>query len=254
MRVLLFTSALILLSGLGGCTTETYVDSEQIKEASQYNAELGVAYLQQGRYELALTKLKKSLGQNPDNADAQHFIAELYHQIGKTSLASKHFERAMELDPDNSMLKNNYGVFLCEQKKFTESRKLFTEVANDPLYTQKGSLHENIGLCAKEKGDLKTAEEYFRKALRERPSSPKSLLAMAELSFDRQDYAGSRKYLYKYLKLARHNAASLWLGILLEKKTGNTNRVASYSILLKGKFPDSKQASWLKKMEAKGRP
>ena len=251
MRVLLFTFALVL--GLSGCASETYVDSEKIKEASDYNAQLGVAYLTQGRYELSLSKLKKSLEQNPDNANAQHFIAELYHQIGKVSLASEHFERALELDPDNSMLKNNYGVFLCEQKKFEQSRKLFIEVSNDPLYAQKALLHENIGICAKEKGDLKTAEEYFRKTLRERPNSSKSLLAMAELSFDRQDYVGSRKYFYKYLKVSRHSAASLWLGILLEKKAGNTSRVASYSILLKGKFPDSKQAAWLKKMESKAR-
>jgi len=249
MRVLMFSVALVL--GLSGCASESYIESEQLKEASNYNAELGVAYLQQGRFELALSKLKKSLEQNPDNADAQHFIAELYHQIGKTSLASKHFELAMELDPDNSMLKNNYGVFLCEQKQFEKSKKLFIEVSKDPLYSQMALLHENIGICAKEKGDLKTAEDYLRKTLREVPNSPKSLLAMAELSFDKQDYPGSSDYLYKYLKVSRHNAASLWLGILLAKKDNNMNRVASYSILLKGKFPDSKQAQWLKKMESK---
>jgi type IV pilus assembly protein PilF len=249
MRVLLFT--LVLLLGISGCATETYVDPDKLKEASRYNSELGVAYLQQGRFDLAIKKLKKSLQQNPDNADAHHYIAELYHQLGKISLAEGHFEMALELAPDNSSLKNNYGVFLCEQKEFEQSKKLFLQVSKDPLYANKALLHENIGLCAKEKGDLKTAEQYFRKTLRERPNSPKSLLALAELSFDKQDYSNAKKYFYNYLKVSRHSAASLWLGILLEKYSGNTNRVKSYSILLKGKFPDSKEAGLLKKMESR---
>ena len=249
MRVLLFT--LVLFLGLSGCASETYIDSDKAKEASRYNAQLGVAYLQQGRFELSLNKLNKSLQQNPDNADAHHYVAELYHQLGKVSLANHHFEKALDLAPENSSLKNNFGVFLCEQKKFKESKKLFLEVSNDPLYANKASLHENIGLCAKEKGDLKTAGKYFRKTLREVPNSPKSLLALAEMSFDRQDYIKSKDYFYKYLKVSRHSAASLWLGILLEKRSGNKDRVESYRILLKGKFPDSKEASMLNKMESR---
>lgn len=249
MRVLLFS--LVLMLGISGCATDTDVDSEKINDASNYNAQLGVAYLQQGRFELALNKLKKSIQQNQDNADAHHYIAELYHQLGKTSLAKEHFEIALDLAPENSSLKNNYGVFLCEQKEFSLSKKLFLEVSNDPLYANKSRLHENIGLCAREKGDLKAAEKYFRKTLREAPNSAKSLLALAEMSFDRQKYNDAKKYFYNYLKVSRHNAASLWLGILLEKRAGNTSLVESYSVLLKGKFPDSKEARLLKKMESR---
>ena len=75
---------------------------------------------------------------------------------------------------------------------------------------------------------------------------------MAQISFDQQKYAVSRKYFYQYLENARHTPASLWIGILLENQSGNKNRVASYVVLLKGKYPDSEEAELLKKMQASG--
>ena len=107
-------------------------------------------------------------------------------------------------------------------------------------------------LGAQAQGDISKAEENLKFALRLNPQSPKSLLAMAQLSFDKQKYATARKYYYDYLENSRQSPESLWLGILLENRSGNKNRMASYKVLLKGKYPDSKEAALLKKMEASG--
>ncbi len=246
----LFTIGIVLL--MTACVSEPQRDSEDINDASDYNAQLGLAYINQGRYDIALAKLKKAIEQNPDNAVAQHYIAELYRRLGEFDKAETHFEKALDLAPKNSSLLNNYGVFLCDAKRYKEAYPYFDKVLKDPLYPAKGSVYENVGLCAQAQGDIQTAEENLKFALRLNPQSPKSLLAMAQISFDKQKYATARKFYYDYLENARQTPESLWLGILLENRSGNKNRMASYKVLLKGKYPDSKEAALLKKMEASG--
>lgn len=246
---LLFVLMTLLLSA---CVSDPQRGSEDLNDASDYNAQLGLAYIQQGRYDTALDKLKKSIEQNPDNAVAQHYIAELYRRLGEYEKARTHFKQALDLTPKNSSLLNNYGVFLCDEKKYQEAYPFFDKVLNDPLYPAKGSVYENVGLCAQAQGDIAKAEENLKFALRLNPQSPKSLLSMAQISFDKQKYATARKYYYDYLENARQTPESLWLGILLENRSGNKNRMASYKVLLKGKYPDSKEAALLKKMEASG--
>lgn len=247
--VSLFVVSMLFLSA---CATKTDREKQDTSDASDYNAQLGLAYINQGRYDIAQSKLKKSIEQNPDNAFAHHYIAELYRRLGEFDKAETHFKEALDLAPDNAPLMNNYGVFLCDDKKYQKAYKYFDKVLTDPLYPSKGSVYENIGLCSQLEGNVKMAEENLRFALRLNPESPKSLLAMAQISFDKQKYAASRKYFYQYLENARHTPASLWLGILLENRSGNKNRVASYVVLLKGKYPNSEEAELLKKMQASG--
>jgi type IV pilus assembly protein PilF len=243
----------LLVLGLTACTSSPQLDDDAREKAADFNAQLGLQYMQQGRNKIALSKLRKALAQNPDNAMAHHYLAELYRRLGKTEQAEAEFQRAMELAPEDSSILNNYGVFLCQQKKYPEARRYFARVETDPLYGAKAGVFENIGLCAQLQGDLKTAEDYLKKALRLNPRAPKALLAMAQLRFDREDYAAARKYYYDYLGVARQTPASLWLGILLEHRSGNRNRMASYAVLLKGKYPDSREAALLRKMEASGK-
>ncbi len=237
---------------VSACVSEPQREGKDLDDASDYNAQMGLEYLKQGRYDIALGKLKKAVEQNPDNAIAQHYIAVLYQQLGEFDKAEQHFQKALDLTPKNSDLQNNYGVFLCNAKKYQEAYRYFDKVLKDPLYQAKGAVYENVGLCAQAQGDISKAEENFKFALRLYPESPKSLLGMAQISFDKQKYSVARKYYYGYLENARQTPESLWLGILLEKRSGNKNRMASYKVLLKGKYPDSKEAELLRKMEASG--
>jgi type IV pilus assembly protein PilF len=245
----LFVIMTLLLSA---CVSDPQRDGKDLNDASNFNAQMGLEYIKQGRYDVALDKLKKAVVQDPENAVAQHYIAVVYQQLGEFDKAESHFRQALELTPENSDLLNNYGVFLCNDKKYQQAYPYFDKVLNDPLYPAKGSVYENVGLCAQAQGDISKAEENLKFALRLNPQSPKSLLAMAQLSFDKQKYATARKYYYDYLENSRQSPESLWLGILLENRSGNKNRMASYKVLLKGKYPDSKEAALLKKMEASG--
>lgn len=219
------------------------------KKASEANAELGVAYLTRGNYEYAMNKLKKALAYDDDNAKAHHYIAELYRRLGENDLASEHFKEAMNLEDEDSSIKNNYGIFLCGIGSYEKGMNLLTAALTDPLYKEKGRVYENMGICTQNQGNIKLAEEHFRKALTLDENLPASLLGMAQIEFDKQNIKSAATYLNRYNKISQHTAQSLWLGVLIERKSGRKGRAGSYAVLLKGKFPDSKEAKLLQKLE-----
>ncbi len=251
---LVFTFLLLgILALLGGCATVDEPQARDIRKASELNAELGKQYMVQGRMEVALFKLEKALRQNPDNGNAHHYIAEFYRRANKPDKAREHYVRAMELLPKDVSLMNNYGVFLCSQKEYDRANALFTRVLQDPVYVRKDQVHENMGLCAMQAGRIGQAQQHLQAALRMNHRLAKARLAMAQLRYDRGHYEAAYSEYRKFLESGQHNAASLWLGALLERQRGNRDAARAYAVKLKVRFPDSREAATLRRLEAQGR-
>ncbi|VAW92874.1 hypothetical protein MNBD_GAMMA22-504 [hydrothermal vent metagenome] len=246
---------ILLISLLGvflsGCTLVTERADTDLTKAAVINAQLGLAYLQKKSYQQANKKLLKALEQDPDNANAHLYMAELQKILKVNDKADEHFKEAIELAPKNSRAKNNYGVFLCSQKRFKESVKYFSEVLKDPLYQDKIGVYENLGICEQQKGNMHLAEKHFRHALKLNHNLPKSLLGMTQISFDSSLFKPAKRYYTRYLALAKQTPKSLWIGILLERKYKNKDIVESYSTILRVKYPDSKEAIMLDQLEGR---
>jgi len=242
-----------ILSMLGACTTETVIEPGDVERASEINAQLGLGYMQKGQYERALRKLDKAINFNPDNAKAYHYKAELHRRLGENDKAEKYFQKSLDIDPSNANALNNYGVFLCDQGQYDKAFSLFDKIIKDPLYRYKADAYENLGLCSYRHGKLQQAEVAFQQALAINNKMSKSIIKMAQITYDRRERANAYAYFKRFIALSPHNAESLWLGILMEHDRGNKNTVASYKVLLKGKFPASKEAKLLRKLEAQGK-
>lgn len=240
----------ILLIGIAGCTTEQTAGVVDEERASEANTQLGIGYMQQGRYELALNKLGKAVNFNPRNAQAHQFKAELHRRLKQYDKAKEEYELALDLKKSDSLLDNNYGVFLCEIKDFAGAIRHFKKVIDDPLYATKDQTYENLGLCTLEQGNVYEAEEYFRKALQLNGRLAKSLLNMAQISYDKGDYNGAYGYYTRFLPLSEQVPPSLWLGYLIERAMGNKSVAATYAASLKAKFPDAKETNMLRKLES----
>lgn len=206
---------------------------------------LGIGYLQQGKRDLALSNLQRALELDGQSSGAHNAIAILYEQLGETRLARQHYERAVRLNPQDSPAQNNYGAFLCRQNELQKAEQHFLEALKNPLYETPEFAYENAGVCALKAPDRARAERYFREALRISPNLPESLYQMALLSYEAQNYPSARAYLQRYAGAAQHTPRSLWLGIRVERELGDKNALASYSLLLKGKFPESEEARLL---------
>lgn len=247
-RVALAVVGMVLV----GCAAESEPEKVDMAKASDFNAQLGVAYMQQGNNEWALNKLEKSIAQNPDNGRAHHYIAELYRRVDDYAKAEEHFQRAMELLPNDMPLRENYGVFLCTRGDSAQGLRYLYESLESPFNTAPAGTHENLGQCALESNDLVTAEKQLRTALQLDPKRPRTLLSMAQIAYRNQQYLRARSFFQRYLEVAPQVPESLLTGIRIEEALGNLDTVASYSLLLSRKYPDSDEAQELERMQSRG--
>jgi type IV pilus assembly protein PilF len=173
-------------------------------------------------------------------------LAIIYSRLGETTLADKHFRRAKSLQPKNSYTLNAYGSFLCGQKKYKEADVQFKAALKNPLYKTPEVALTNAGICARQHKDLDLAEAYLRRALQHNKRFPVALLQMSKISYETSDNQSARDFLNRYHRVAKPTAESLWLGVQIEQKMGDRDAVASYSMQLKGNFPDSTEVKLLK--------
>jgi len=227
----------IMAAVMGCSTTASGPLQSDPKSAADLNAQLGLAYMEQGNNEEALKKLQHALKLNPDSASANHYIAELYRKLGKNREAEEHYRKALSLTPADPMLLNNYGVFLCSQQRFGEAVKKFVAAVKQPFYKTPEVAYNNAGLCALQIPDAAKAEEYFRSALRLNPRMPDALYELADLSFKQQKYLHARAFVQRYLAVAKPNPQILWLGVRVERKLGDEAAADRFARQLKERFP-----------------
>jgi type IV pilus assembly protein PilF len=254
MNYLQTVTVVLLFALSAGCATVGEdgrpIDKEKNKaEISQANTMLGVEYLRAGNYEMSREKLEKALAADPGNSQAHDAIAVLYEQIGEPDLAEKHYKKSLRLNPDNPRGHNNYGQFLCANKRYADAEKEFLTAANDPFYPTPSLALTNAGLCALRIPDEEMAEKYFRKALEIDPKYPPALLQMATLNYSRSNYMGARAYLDRYRESGQDTPESLWLGIRTEYALDDHRAWGNYALILRNNFPDSPQAAELQKWE-----
>lgn len=241
-----------LLGAFAGCVQQQVETSNVLpkdvpskpadaQKRAKIHTDLGAGYYERGQLGVALDELKEALRADPSYAPAYNVMGLVYMELREDADAERNFRRALEIDPLDSDTNNNYGWFLCQRKHEDQSIKYFMAALKNPLYATPEKSYFNAGICMRQKGDERAAEEYFLKALRIRPGLPQALYNMADLSYKRSQYTEARAYLLKYQQVAPPTAESLWLGVRTERKLGNRDAEASYALQLRRKYPESKE-------------
>jgi len=246
--VALFATSLL---GLAGCMTNTEkpLSKPEPERAAEINLEIGLDYLRKGNLAQAKEKIDRSLEQNPRNSKAHITAGMLYERLGQPDRAETHFAKAVQLDPENPEIKNTYGAYLCQKGKYDRGEKMALEAAANPLYRTPEIAYLNAANCARNDGDLERTEQSLRKALAVRPKFSEALIQMADLAYNRTDYLIARGFLERYLEVGRSNAASLWLGVRIERSLGNAEAAQNYADRLKLEFPRAAQTKELLESE-----
>ena len=219
--------------------------AEERQKIAALDTQLGIEYMREGNNEIALERLEKALTVDPNYVDAHNALGLLYSQLREYDLAEKSFKSALRTDPGNSFALNNYGQFLCQQKRYPEGQLQFAAAVKNPLYDTPEAAYTNAGLCALDAQDNKAAEDYFRAALGSNPEMRTALLAMAQISLDRPDVIEANRYLARYLRDAPQTPRTLALGIRIERELKHPDKVASYELMLRNQFPDSRETGQL---------
>jgi type IV pilus assembly protein PilF len=241
----------VLLSGLLSACQPANVQPttggapQTANPTAELQTQLGIGYLREGKLELAWIRLQRALDADPNYSTAHNAMAVVQERLDDPQKAEEHYLLAVSLNPADSAAQNNYGRFLCSQKRFEEGEQRFLQAAKNPLYAQPEIAYANAGLCMKQAENLDKAERYLRSALQINPRIPPALIAMSDISFIHERYLPARGYLQRYLELARHTAHTLWLGVQIERQLGDKNTASSYALMLKSTYPDSHETRLL---------
>ena len=243
-----------LTLALGACVTETSGPRQPSKPdyraAARTNTQLGLAYASQGRLEVAQAKLKKAIEQDDGIAQAHAGLGYVYWQRGEADGAQSEFKRAISLDGDDPEIRNNYGVFLCDQKKYDEGDRNFMLAVKNRDYSTPAKAWTNAGTCARQAGDVERSESNFRRALQLDPDYFPALSEMAVSEYQQQNYLSARAFLDRYQKAGPPTPQVLLLGFKTETALGNDDAAHQYSLKLIRSFPESNEAAQLLKLRS----
>ncbi|MCB1646003.1 MAG: type IV pilus biogenesis/stability protein PilW [Pseudomonadales bacterium] len=235
--ITVFTSLLLL----SACVTETSMPQKTVDKQAQLKAfiDLGVGYIRNREYQRAKDNLQKALQLDPRSPDAHNLFGLVFQLEGEYEVADQYFRKAIEYDPYFTRARNNYGAFLYEQRRFEEAVQQLRVASEDRLYNLRPQVFENLGVALQRLDRKQEAEEAFTRAIQLNPEQPRSLLELSEIRYDQNQFLESRSFYRRYVRGNQQSARSLWLGIRLARRFGDTNEEASLSLVLKNIFPAS---------------
>jgi type IV pilus assembly protein PilF len=219
---------------------------EDAHTRAEIHTQLGAAYFEIGNLAVALVELNEALQADPDYGKAYNVRGLVYMQLGEADQAEQSFQRALNLSPEDSDANNNYGWFLCRQNRHEEGIRHIMTALKNPLYSTPDKSYVNAGMCARDRGDNKSAAEFFERALLSQPRQLQALYQLADMAYRANQLPAAKGYLQRLTQTgATFNAEALWLALRIERRLGDKDAEASYGLRLRRNFPDSRETQAL---------
>ena len=233
--------ALCLL--LGACVSQTNAPARVInlEKAERTHVQAGLRYLQQEAKDDARRHFRKAIELNSKSAGGHNGMALVYKIENDAKLADSHFKKAISADPTYTLARNNYGVFLFDQGRYSDARKQFETAAEDVRYGRRQYAMVNLGRTLLKLNERDAAMDSFKRALGIQLRLPQAHLEIADMYLQDREYVSSKYYFDQFSKYSQQSARSLWLGVRLERFFGNKDQEASYALALKNLFPYSQE-------------
>lgn len=235
---LLLVGAAVL--ALVACTAATN-RAKKKGDASNYNMQLGMAYLNQGDLGLAKEKLDRAVAENPGDPNVHSAMAMLQDRLGHPDQADKEFKTALNIGPRNPDVLNNYAVYLCRTGRVDEGVKAFEEAAHNALYRTPEAAFTNAGVCLRGAKRETQAAMSFRRALQVRPSFAEAAYQLADLYFERGEIQDARDTVDRFCSAYEPTADLLLLGVRITRKQGDRMAEEKFARKLRMDFPSSDQ-------------
>jgi len=251
MRAVIAAAALAALDLLAGCTMpvsqseQTYNRQPGQDTSAQARArihtELGAGYFTRGQFDVALDELNGALKEDPGYAPAYGMMGLVYGELRDDVQAERNFQRAIELNPQDPEVRNNFGWFLCQRGREPQALGQFELAIRNPFYRTPDMALLNAGRCAARIGDRKGAEAYFQQVMTVAPSNPVAPYLLAELAYKAGDLPLARQRMHSILVSPSPSPEGLFLGMCIERKLGNKPDEASYLFQLRQRYPNSRE-------------
>ena len=213
--------SLLLVSFVFGCTKNTSDPSvsissspavdklaelqKNVETAPSYenNIALGIELANQNRLDEAIVAYQKALQINPKAPIAYNNICAAFNVMGRHADALENCEKALSLEPNFELAKNNHQF---AKEKFTKFRTELMAKKPDLLKNAKTSEdHLNIGMQLFLARDLDTANQVWGKIPSSDPFYPAALNNLASSQILQGKFDEAEKSLNKALSLQPTN-------------------------------------------------
>lgn len=217
----------------------------EVERRARSHVELGLAYFDLGRIDVALDEARTALAEVPHYAPAHHLIGLAYMIIGEVPSARENFELALRGAPGDPDFNNSYGWFLCAQGSESEGLVRLARAARNPYYRHQTRAYTNMGFCHLRLNAAAEAEKAFSRAVEADPQNGPALFQLAELAYRRGQYDMAGALLVRLHQAMEPNAPSVWLGLRAARRIGQRDTEASYAAQLRSRFADSPEYQML---------
>ncbi len=224
----------------------TASDETDNARRARIRLELASAYFAQGQSATALDEVKRALAVDPELVAGYNLRGLIYASLGEPVLAESSFQRALSLRRDDADALQNYGWFLCQQRRYEESLRQFKSALASPGQREPQKALLAQGICEARKGDWGAAEKSLLASYELDAGNPATAVNLAEVLLRQGQPDRARFYVQRVNQTAEWvNAQTLWLAARIERRRGNRAGADEWGQQLRARFPASREAAAL---------
>lgn len=244
-KLLLLTA--ILLVGLTSCVTTTtggFNVEPSDERAVQDYVKLAIGYYDAGDLAGARRHINNALALNDRVSSIYNIQALVFQAEGDLDLAEENFQRAINLDRNNSRARNNYAVLLFSQNRYADAYEQLEQVTRDVNYEGRAIAFENLGRAALRIDRPADARAAFQRALQLNSNLYISALELSIMEADNENWDRARQLFQQYMTTVNfynipHTPRALLAGIKIEGKFHNAGLVEGFVRILTTLYKDS---------------
>ena len=153
-----------------------------LNECTTFLDSLGLVLRKTNRFTQAEEIYRRALDLNPDDARIHNNFGNLLSDVQRPSEAEAEYRRALEIKPDYPEALHNVGMLLMDRQRLPEAEAVYRRALElNPDYVE---AHLQLGNLLKNCKRLVEAETVYRRALKLRPDYPEALHNLGLLLID----------------------------------------------------------------------
>ncbi len=224
----------------------TTSDESPLRKRARIRLELATAYYSRGDMRTALDEVKQVLGIDGNFSEALELRGLVYDALQEQILAEESFNKALQTNPRNGSALHNYGWYLCRNQKYAQADAMFERAQAQTLAVPLAKSLLARGVCQVAWGQVAVAEKTIARSYELDPSSAVTAYNLARVLMLQGEAARARFYIRRVNNVPEQAyGESLWLGIRIEQKLGNTAERDELASALRSRFGSSREATAL---------
>lgn len=166
-----------------------------------------IGFLQAGKFNEGIARLKKALKARPDSANILKDLGTASWQAGHAAEADKYYREALKHGAQNAGVLGAAGAFFHGQGGSAEAEKLLLEAVK--IQPDNPEILNNLGLVFFDTKQTDKAEKCFDRALRFNPLWPQALYNKGRVLVARKKYMEAEAALRRTLQAAPGHAPAM---------------------------------------------